>query len=136
MSGAIGVEQVIKLPTILAGRRSNARHFQEVMKPLEGKIRIQRETGSSSWFGFSMIVNPDFLSKKNLLDVLGPLGVDTRPIVGGNFVRNPVMKYLNHYEIPDLNNADIVHDHGLFIGNHHFDIRDKLSQIAEALGEI
>ena len=54
LSGAIGVEQMKKLPAIVDGRRRNASYFQEVMGD-HNQLIIQREIGKSSWFGFSLV---------------------------------------------------------------------------------
>ncbi len=57
MSGAIGIEQLKKLPGFLAQRRENAKLFQELFSSHPDFI-IQKEIGSSSWFGFSLILKP------------------------------------------------------------------------------
>ena len=52
MSGALGIEQVKKLPSLIAERRKNAAMLQTVMQD-HPKVLIQQEIGASSWFGFS-----------------------------------------------------------------------------------
>lgn len=58
MSGAIGIEQLKKLPTFLKYRRENAKLFYDYFKNHPDFI-IQKEIGSSSWFGFSLVIRPD-----------------------------------------------------------------------------
>ena len=29
--------------------------------------------------------------------------------------------------------ADEIHDHGFFVGNHHFDLSEEIEQLAEVL---
>jgi CDP-6-deoxy-D-xylo-4-hexulose-3-dehydrase len=53
IAGAIGVEQLAKFPDFLAQRRTNAQRFVELFGGVE-EIRIQREVGESSWFGFAV----------------------------------------------------------------------------------
>ncbi|WP_235201340.1 DegT/DnrJ/EryC1/StrS family aminotransferase [Microbacterium sp. CH12i] len=55
MEGALGLEQLKKVPALIAGRRANARHFQERFAGIPS-VRLQRETGESSWFGFSLVL--------------------------------------------------------------------------------
>jgi len=96
MSGAIGIEQLKKLPGFLAQRRENAKLFQELFSSHPDFI-IQKEIGSSSWFGFSLILKPT--SKKNRKDVVEKLianKIDCRPIVTGNFTKNEVMKFFDY----------------------------------------
>ena len=126
ISGAIGIEQIKKLPQFIQIRRNNANHFKEIMKTKKNLI-IQKEVGESSWFGFSLIVREEYgLSRNELINFLDKNLIEYRPIVTGNFAKQPVIKYLNYDLSQDLQNADYVDRNGLFIGNHQKDIRDKL----------
>lgn len=134
MSGAIGVEQVKKLPELIRQRRLNAARFKSLFGQIAG-IRLQSETGESSWFGFSFIVEPDAgVSRDTIVNALRADGVECRPIVAGNFYRNPVLKLLPHDEpASPLKNADDVHDNGFFIGNHHWDVESALQDVKASL---
>ena len=55
MSGAIGLEQLKKLSKIIAVRRENAKSFQNLFED-HPYIQIQRELGTSSWYGFAIII--------------------------------------------------------------------------------
>lgn len=135
LSGAIGIEQLNKFPSFLNMRRKNASVFSDLLKKQEN-FRIQVETGNSSWFGFSIILQNNLKGLRNQLIVfLTKNGVETRPIVAGNFTSNPVMRHLKHLPLPLLPVADIVHNDGFFIGNHHFDVSDVISQIYSLLKE-
>jgi len=122
MSGALGIEQLKKLPNILRERRKNASYFQRVMKD-HPDLQIQQEIGQSSWFGFSVVIKQgSTLTRDKLLKRLRALGIEARPIVGGNFAKNPVCQYFKH-SIPNaLANADYIDKNGLFIGNQHYDL--------------
>jgi CDP-6-deoxy-D-xylo-4-hexulose-3-dehydrase len=118
MEGSIGISQLKKIDGMILNRRANAEYFLERMQKYP-EIRTQKEIGESSWFGFSMILMGRLASKRDVLvERLGKAGIECRPIVAGNFTRNPVIKYMD-YDIPEeLRNADDIHDHGFFIGNH------------------
>lgn len=131
MSGALGQEQLKKLPGLVSGRRANAKIFVERLSdhPL---FTLQTEIGESSWFGFSLLLRPDAgLMRKSLVDRLEGLGFECRPIVAGNFTRNPVMRHIDHEIHGELCNADYIEMHGLFIGNHHYPIPDAAEVLAE-----
>ena len=122
MSGAIGIEQVKKLDGIVAARRANGARFQEAMADHEDLI-IQHETGRSSWFGFSLVIRPGSnLTRADLLRRLGEAGFESRPIVCGNFARNPVIEHMDVEIAGSLENAEHIDRNGLFVGNHHYDI--------------
>ncbi len=130
MSGAIGVEQVKKLPSLVAARRKNALVLQAVMKNHE-KLMIQKEIGNSSWFGFSLVIRPGVnLTRDQLAKKLNMLGFEVRPIVSGNFAKNEVVKYFNSEISGKLTNADHIDQSGLFVGNHHYPIDEALEVLA------
>lgn len=140
MQAATGIEQLRKLPDFIEVRRSNGRIFQEMMTEFP-EIRIQTEVGASSWFGFSMLLQSSLRGKREeFIEKLTQFGIESRPIVTGNFTRNPVIKLLAHANIPALPAADEVHDNGLFVGNHHFDLTQELNQlrsvIRQFIGEV
>lgn len=129
MSGAIGIEQVKKLPGLIAERRKNGALLQEVMSDHKDLL-IQREIGNSSWFGFSLVIRPDAnLTRKELVNKLIDSGFECRPIVAGNFAKNEVMKYFNFDIYGELKNANHIDLNGLFIGNHHYPIDDAIHSL-------
>ena len=129
MSGAIGRAQLNKLDGIVKGRRRNAQSFKEFFSGIDG-VTIQDEVGESSWFGFSLIIE-NGSKRSELVSLLQNAGVEVRPIVAGNFVRNPVIELMEHESYGDLEVADYIHQNGLFFGNHHYDISKEISEISE-----
>ena len=126
LSGAIGVEQLKKLPLFLAERRKNAEVFKNIMGG-HPRIIIQTEIGKSSWFGFSLIIRPDIdYSRNQLRNFLDKNGFEYRPIVAGNFTEQKVLEYMNFECAGSLKNARHIQRNGLFIGNHHQDFSSKL----------
>ena len=133
LSGAIGIEQLKKLPSFIATRRNNAKVFQNLFED-HPELMPQKNIDNSSWFGFSLVLRPNSkLRRGELITKLQNNQVDCRPIVAGNFVRNEVMKYFNYTTHGDLANADYIHDNGLFIGNHHINMEKELKILADIL---
>jgi CDP-6-deoxy-D-xylo-4-hexulose-3-dehydrase len=133
ISGAIGQSQLKKVKRIVGGRRLNAEVFKEKFSGIDG-ISIQKEVGESSWFGFSILIGNDS-QRFDLVRKLERNGVEVRPIVAGNFVRNPVIKLMDYEISGSLKGADQVHENGLFFGNHHYDISEKLGAISVVVRE-
>lgn len=130
LSGAIGLEQLKKLPTLISERRKNGMIWQDAMAD-HPELMIQKEIGHSSWFGFSLVIREGSgWTRKMLLDALAARGFETRPIVAGNFTRNEVMRYMNAEISESLDAADRAHFDGLFIGNHHYPLTDALMAVA------
>jgi CDP-6-deoxy-D-xylo-4-hexulose-3-dehydrase len=130
MEGAIGVEQVKKLPGFISERQANGRVFQRTMKD-HPDVLIQREIGESSWFGFSLVIRPKSkLTRPDLVKRLNVLGFECRPIVAGNFAKNEVVKYFDSEVFGKLKNADYIDQHGLFVGNHHYSIEEGIQMLS------
>lgn len=134
MSGAIGQEQLRKLPMIVRERRANATRFHEVLAEFP-QIQTQREVGHSSWFGFSMVLTPAAeIDRATLISALRAEGVECRPIVTGNFAKNTMaLRHIDHVIAGRLTNADAIDARGLFVGNHHYPLGEELRHLRSAL---
>jgi CDP-6-deoxy-D-xylo-4-hexulose-3-dehydrase len=133
LSGAIGREQIRRLPEFVAARRRNAARVVAAFDD-HPDVLVQREIGESSWFGFSLIARAGGrFTREELRRRLEGAGFETRPIVAGNFARQPVMKYFDAVVPAELPGADLVDRAGLFVGNHHFDMPDALDALEAAL---
>lgn len=131
MSGALGIEQLKKLPDLINGRRKNGAVLQQKLanNPV---FMIQKEIGNPSWFGFSLVLREEArIERKVFVRKLSQLGFECRPIVGGNFAKNEVMKYFDCSVHGNLKNADYIDQNGLFVGNHHYAINEAIGILSE-----
>ena len=127
MSGAIGIEQLKKLPSFIKQRRENAKLFVELFKDNPDFI-IQKNIDNSSWFGFSLIIKPSSnLKRKDVINKLQENKIDCRPIITGNFTKNEVMRFFDYEIHQDLVNADYLDKHGFFVGNSQVDLKEELN---------
>jgi CDP-6-deoxy-D-xylo-4-hexulose-3-dehydrase len=71
-----------------------------------------------SWFGLSMLFNEKYKYNKGLiLDRLDKFGIESRPIIGGNFLKQPALKKYNlKQKSTNFPNANYIHEYGLFVG--------------------
>lgn len=134
MSGAIGKEQLKKLPDFIDVRRSNAAFFQEIFKDHD-YLSIQKETGKSSWFGFSLVLKENSpFCRKQLVEKLVSNEIECRPIVTGNFLKNTRALSFFDYEVHgNMINAEYIDQNGLFVGNHQNDIKKQIELLAKVL---
>ena len=133
LSGAIGIEQLKKLDKMIAVRRENAKIFKELFQN-DDRFITQKEHGRSSWFAFTMILNPKLsVERKEIFKVLKAENIGHRMITGGNFLRHEVIKFFDYECVGDTPNANLAHDYGFFVGNHPRDLSDELSRLHEVL---
>ena len=132
-AGAVGLEQLKKLDRMLEIRRANAAHFRRLFAK-DNRFIIQRENGSSSWFSFTLILNPELrLPRDRVMDALRRAGIEFRMITGGCFPRHQAIKYFNYAIVGGLRNATLAHDCGFFVGNHPRDLTRELDELRQVL---
>ena len=133
LAGAIGVEQLKKLDRMVEIRRRNAELFVGLMRGDERFI-IQRENGRSSWFAFTVILNPKFnLQRTRIMNALKEADIGFRIITGGCFLRHDVIRYFDYDCVGEIRNANLAHDRGFFVGNHPHDLRPQIERFRAVL---
>ena len=129
MSGAIGIIQLKKFPDFLIQRKKNAKMFLEKMQKYD-YIYTQKEIGLSSWFGFSIVLKPGFnINREQIIKILNKKGFECRPIVAGNFANNKVVEFFDKELHDELKNANWIDKNGLFIGNHHLNMKEAIETL-------
>ena len=135
INAAAGIQQLKKLPFLIKQRRKNASLYQKLFK--NSKFIIQKEIGISSSFWLTFIIKKENKIKRSyLIKKLKNLGIECRPIVSGNFVKNKVCKYLNFKIYKNLKNADYISENGFAIGNNHHDLSKNLKKIKFFLDKV
>ncbi len=137
MSGAIGIQQLKKLPSFIMQRRENASVFKDLFHD-HPSIRIQQEVGQSSWFGFSLIIREgaDF-SRDQLVFTLEDNGIECRPIVTGNFLKNrQALSYFDYEVSGEMINAEYIDANGLFVGNQQIDLRHQIYHLHKVISDL
>ena len=80
-----------------------------------------------SWFGLPILINKNYLkNKKKFLSYLNKNGIETRPIISGNFLNQPSIKlYGLNENKKKFKNAQEIEDRGFFIGLHPHKINEN-----------
>ena len=136
LCGAVGLEQIKKLDDMLVMRRQNATHFVALFKD-DPRFIIQRENGSSSWFSFTLILNPaSGLDRDAVMQTLRHGGIEFRMITGGCFPNHAAVKYFDYDIVGNIDNAKTAHERGFFVGNHPRDITAELDHLRSVLNAV
>ena len=135
MSGAIGSVQLQKLPIFISNRKKNATIFKSLFEN-EPNISIQQETEVSSWFGFSLLLTNKLSSfRDDLINILMENNIECRPIVAGNFTKNPVIKFMDYDICGELSASDEIDKNGFFVGNDFRDLKNEIHYLHELFKE-
>jgi dTDP-4-amino-4,6-dideoxygalactose transaminase len=62
------------------------------------------------------------------------MGVETRPIIAGNLYRHPFMDRVPQFKCDE--NAEIIHQHGFYIGNNHNITTDDAQWLVDFLNGV
>lgn len=137
MSGAIGIEQLKKLPGFVDVRRQNAQLYQSLFSD-HPYLQIQQEVEQSSWFGFSLVIKENApFDRKQLVKALQAAEIECRPIVTGNFLKNEaVLKFFDYEVSGTLEAAKYIDQHGLFVGNHQVPLNEELHYLKLVIDQL
>jgi CDP-6-deoxy-D-xylo-4-hexulose-3-dehydrase len=136
MSGAIGLEQLRKLPAMTAARRRNLALFQRLFGDDERFI-IQRENGRNSSFCFPIVLNPDRApDRARVFAALRDADIGYRIITGGCFPRHDAVRHFDYEIVGAIDNANTAHDFGFFIGNHPIDLTPQIERARAVLDKV
>ena len=121
MQGAIGCEQLKKLPGFIERRRENWNRLHDGLSDLEDYLILPKatENTSPSWFGFLITVQ-DGINREDLVRYLESQGIQTRMLFAGNLLKHPCFidpKVKNSYRvIGSLENTEIILNRTFWIG--------------------
>ncbi len=144
ISAAIGYNQFKRLNSFKKTRHQNRSKIISTLKKSKNwnnqfSFISPIKNLEPSWFGLPILINKKFLPKKTkFLKFLAKKGIETRPIISGNFLNQPVMKIYNLDKgKKNFIGAQEIEDKGFFIGIHVEKIsRKQLKFLEENLLEI
>jgi CDP-6-deoxy-D-xylo-4-hexulose-3-dehydrase len=132
-TAAAGLEQLKKLDPMVALRRKNAEAFTRRFAG-DPRFIIQREHGTSSWFAFTVILNPALgINRAAVMQGMKDAGIGYRMITGGCVVRHEFIKHFDWSTAGPIVHANTAHDHGFFVGNHPQDLTPQIARLHEVL---
>ncbi|MFM9164153.1 MAG: lipopolysaccharide biosynthesis protein RfbH [Solirubrobacterales bacterium] len=139
MQAAVGVSQLEKLDGFIAARRANFARLRDGLAGLEEFLVLPEATPGSepSWFGFALSVRPGApVSRNELVQALEERRIATRLLFGGNLLRQPAYRDIEHRVVGDLDNADFVMENTFWIGVYPGLSEEQLDYVIESIHEI
>ena len=138
VNAAIGLNQFRRLNNFKKIRSENR---EKIIKRLKNSKNWKNQFSfiepikklTPSWFGLPILINKRYVEKKDrFLSYLNRKGIETRPIISGNFLNQPSIKLYklnNKKEI--FRGAQEIEDRGFFIGIHVNKISNKQLELLE-----
>ena len=123
IQAAIGLSQFKSLDKFTKQRLINRKKIIQSLKKdslWNNQVNFLKENKNvkASWFGLPILFNKKYKNMKSkIIKKLDYLGIDTRPIISGNFANQPAVKKYNILKKGiSYPNADYINDLGFFIG--------------------
>lgn len=126
----LGSSQLRRIDFIIESRKNNYQRLLSLLKKYPDKFYIPKEDNTSSNLCLPFICKQKE-TYLNLISKFEEYGIEYRPIVAGNLLKQPFLKnYSIVGEVPF--NVNIVHEHGLYIGNSHL-VGNKRFKLLETI---
>ena len=137
LQGAFGRHQIKKLDSLIQHRRETARYWNErLMKYSDNLLLPTRNLENHVFFGYAITITENApFSRKKMTDFLESKGIETRPIMSGNFTEQPVSKLLQWEKYGELKNSRLIMRNSFFIGNHLQILEKEREYVADTFDE-
>ena len=120
IAAAIGLSQFRDMNNFISLRNKNR---NIIVKSLKKSKKINKNFNfieanknvKPYWFGIPIYIK-NKNNRKKFIKNIEKKGIETRPIISGNFIRQPSVKKYKLLKNEKFSNSDIVNNHGFFIG--------------------
>lgn len=116
LGAVLGLTQLKKLNKFIAKRNENYNFFLHCLVGHPWIKSLPSPVGNSAMTLPFHCKSPE--TKQILKDKLNSLGIETRPFLVGNLLKQPFMH--DYKQQPYLPNSEEIHTHAFYIGNNHF----------------
>ncbi|MEP0191871.1 MAG: DegT/DnrJ/EryC1/StrS family aminotransferase [Erythrobacter sp.] len=123
----IGRGQIAKLDEIGSIRARNFDIYSDLLTEF-----FQQKSASEflSSFAYGTLVE----NRLEVFEALKAQKIECRPLICGNIARHPF--WLREYGVKSLLNADVVHDFGIYLPNHHNLTEDDVVRVADVFRSV
>lgn len=111
-AAAVGVAQMDRLKGFVQKRRENWQFLYDNLKNLPIEIVEATPNSEPSWFGFAFLTD----KRNELARYLDANGIGSRPAMGGNLLRQPAYRNIEHHVIGNLDGANRIHESAIWVG--------------------
>ncbi|PJE61280.1 CDP-4-keto-6-deoxy-D-glucose-3-dehydrase [Candidatus Roizmanbacteria bacterium CG10_big_fil_rev_8_21_14_0_10_39_12] len=129
LNAVLGSSQLKKLDGYIEQRNKTYDNFLNIINHYPEFLLTPYNNGISS-FSLPLILKKQYI-KNRLQKFLTRNGVETRPIIGGNLLRQPFLK--SEFKNKGFPNAEFLHKNAFYIGNNQFVNSKKLNRLKELL---
>ena len=129
VGAVLGLSQLKRLDDSINIRRRNYAYFVQELSKFSDHVYTPDPSPRNSNFVFPIVCRtPDLMTK--IKEAFHVRGIENRPIVAGNLLRQPFLKKCAKIDLP---NADILNDNGVYVGNNQFVTLDMINTLIDII---
>jgi CDP-6-deoxy-D-xylo-4-hexulose-3-dehydrase len=135
LQAAIGLAQLERVPGFVDARRRNFAFLYEGLEQFSDRLilPVTDPRAEASWFGFPITVREN-LSRQSLVRWLETGNIETRTVFGGNMLRQPGYRDIEHRVFGNLDESDRIARDTFFIGLHPGLTEEALAYVIARFG--
>jgi CDP-4-dehydro-6-deoxyglucose reductase, E1 len=138
INAAFGLHQLARLERFLSAHQVNADYWHGQLAPYESLVQLLKVPDvpgtRCTWMSYPIVLKPSAgFPRAALVSHLEGRGIETRPMMAGNFPEQPVMQLYPYRVFGDLAHAHHVMHAGLLFGNHSGIGPTEREYVADAL---
>jgi CDP-6-deoxy-D-xylo-4-hexulose-3-dehydrase len=131
----LGSSQLKRLDEMIDIRSRNFALFTEIIDKYPNLFYNIKNDWRASNFCFPFICKSKEIAKR-MREVFDAEGIEHRPVVSGNLLKQPFLKEYSLDTKKKNTNIDIVHNQGVYIGNNHFVTVDNMKFLQDVVWKI
>jgi CDP-6-deoxy-D-xylo-4-hexulose-3-dehydrase len=128
LNAILGMCQLARLDDFIRKRNHNFRRYVELCHRYPDDL-VALDGGEVSSFALAFLFHHR-ATKAAFQKAIREAGIESRPIIGGNLMRQPFLR--QHYRPEEFPNADFLHENAFYIGNNQF-VTDERMDVLDGL---
>jgi CDP-6-deoxy-D-xylo-4-hexulose-3-dehydrase len=121
LQGAFGIHQIGKLDKLVKIKIANSKYWNNGLKKYEKFLILPtiNKKYKNTFLSYPITIRKNiFFTKNELVEFLEENGIETRPVMAGNMVEQPVTKMFDYKVVGKLKNSEFIMRNSFLIGNH------------------
>lgn len=141
INGVLGQSQLEKIEYFLQKRIEFAQEVHEVLQENRNLRLIdyassQDSNSRNSWMAFPLQIKSDGISLQHVLQEMEKGGIATRPLLAGNFIKQPAVNLEKIIVFGKCENSLNLYRSSFMVGNHHSFSSRQRKQLLSVLSKI
>lgn len=119
VGAVLGLSQLARLDSMIERRKKNYDRFTDILAKYPNLFYQLPKNNTNSSFCLPFICKTENIMK-NMKETFKEHGIEYRPVVSGNLMRQPFLKDYKLSTKKEKTTVDIIHTQGVYVGNNHF----------------